>query len=393
MTAVLYIGDTRTLTGRVADGSVDLVVTSPPFLGLRDYLPDDDPQREFEIGHETDPAEFVDVLLALTAEWGRVLAPHGSICVELGDTYSGDRGKRKGRTISSRRDGISVPRQSCVGDGWPDPKSLCGIPAAYQLSLAYGRNVLTGNASPAGRWRVRNVLAWTRPNPTPGALGDKFRPATSYVTVATRSPDRWFDIDAVRTETAEWLSGGETERDRQGRGRTSPAVKSGSTAPPLDCHDDWQPFLGMSTARYLGAHSAVYPTELPKKMIEAMCPREVCVRCGEPRRRRVRNTDRYQQQRDTVGDFVKNDADGLNGTIQYVDGDRISCAERVTVGWTDCGCGAGWRRGVVLDPFAGSGTTLQVAEGCGRDSVGIELDRRNVPLIGDRVGMFLELAS
>jgi hypothetical protein len=37
-------------------------------------------------------AEFIDGLLSLTAEFRRVLAPHGSIAVELGDTFSGSGG-------------------------------------------------------------------------------------------------------------------------------------------------------------------------------------------------------------------------------------------------------------------------------------------------------------
>lgn len=61
------------------DGSVDLVVTSPPFLALRSYLPADHPDKGKEIGSESTPAEFLDVLLAVTAELRRVLAPHGSI--------------------------------------------------------------------------------------------------------------------------------------------------------------------------------------------------------------------------------------------------------------------------------------------------------------------------
>ncbi len=45
------------------------------------------------------------------------------------------------------------------GRGWPRAKSLCGIPHLYHLSLAYGRNLLTGEPSPAGDWLVRNVVA------------------------------------------------------------------------------------------------------------------------------------------------------------------------------------------------------------------------------------------
>ncbi|RLG68671.1 MAG: hypothetical protein DRO11_08735, partial [Methanobacteriota archaeon] len=66
-------------------------------------------------------------------------------------------------------------------------------------------------------------------------------------------------------------------------------------------------------------------------------------------------------------------------------------SEHYTLGWTDCGCNAGWRPGVVLDPFLGSGTTALVAAKLQRDCIGIELNpsyvemavrrlRKNVPL-------------
>ena len=207
------IGDVRDCLAAIPDGSIDLVMTSPPFLALRSYLPADHPDKHREIGSEPDPATFIDTLLLLTAEWGRVLAPHGSICVELGDTYSGSGGAggdynpdglrdgQNGSTGSASRgrvgrvgkdrhpDGFSGRSSHGApgGSGWPLPKSLCGIPHLYHLSLAYGRNLLTGEESPAGRWRVRNVVAWCRPNPPVGALGDKFRPATSYLTIATRA--------------------------------------------------------------------------------------------------------------------------------------------------------------------------------------------------------------
>jgi hypothetical protein len=81
-------------------------------------------------------------------------------------------------------------------------KSLCGIPTLFAWSLAYGRNLLRPERA-TDPWRIRNVVAWCRPNPPVGALGDKFRPGTSYLTVATKARDRWFDLDAVRTAYSE----------------------------------------------------------------------------------------------------------------------------------------------------------------------------------------------
>src|SRR5690606_24157489 len=89
MSAARYlVGDVFDRMAQLPDGSVDLVLTSPPFLALRSYLPADHPDKCREIGQEPTPAAFLDTLLHLTAEWRRVLAPHGSIAVELGDTYS-----------------------------------------------------------------------------------------------------------------------------------------------------------------------------------------------------------------------------------------------------------------------------------------------------------------
>src|SRR5690606_352759 len=73
----------------------------------------------------------------------------------------------------------------------------------YRLALAYGINPLTGTESPAGRWRIRNVVTWCRPNPPVGALGDKWRPATSDVVVACTSDKRYWDDIATRRPFAE----------------------------------------------------------------------------------------------------------------------------------------------------------------------------------------------
>ena len=57
------------------------------------------------------------------------------------------------------------------GPGWPLAKSMCLVPHLYTIGLAYGRNPLTGTPSPAGQWRIRNVITWARPNPPVGSLG------------------------------------------------------------------------------------------------------------------------------------------------------------------------------------------------------------------------------
>jgi site-specific DNA-methyltransferase (cytosine-N4-specific) len=98
--ARFIVGDTRAVTATLPDGSVDFIMCSPPFLALRSYLPADHPDKANEIGSEATPAEFIQIMLELSAEWRRVLAPHGSIVVELGDTYSRS-GERAATTMPS----------------------------------------------------------------------------------------------------------------------------------------------------------------------------------------------------------------------------------------------------------------------------------------------------
>jgi len=450
-TATYLVGDVFRVMAEMPDQSVDLILTSPPFLALRSYLPHGHPNKDLEIGSEPSPAEFLNTLLALTAEWARLLTPTGSIAVELGDTYSGSggaggdyqqggtragQGKAEG---SANRQRISPPKTAhrlnadgttkhnstrrraepknqpmtlpqTGGQGWPLPKSMCMIPHLYAASLAYGVNILTGEPSPAGMWRVRNVVAWCRPNPTVGALGDKLRPATSFMVIATMSADRWFDGHAARVpaspNTNARTAASVPKRDNTTKtppesGRSTLAIQhtSGNTRPPYDhvglmegeedlfTEDAWL----ISPESYSGSHYATWPRKLLTQPITTMCPRQVCTTCGEPRRRIIEPTSEYaaklgamfseagrdRSERDRAG---KSRTDGRGVT-------RVN-AEFETTGWTDCGHNS-WRPGHVLDPFGGSGTTGAVATGLGRDCTLIDLDERNLDLARERIGLFL----
>jgi hypothetical protein len=260
---------------------------------------------------------------------------------------------------------------------WPLDKSLTCIPDLYQIALAYGINPLTGAESPAGRWRVRNKRAWCRPNPPVGALGDKVRPATSYMVMACTARDRWFDLDAVRGDLnpdRRDLRLDISLNDKGERYRNAPDNPGG--APPLD-------WVSIPTQPYKGAHYATWPEELCVQPILMMCPERVCRECGEPSRRIVETQILVDGKPGTYFDANHGSDSGRIG----IDHNRVS-TDRQTTGWTDCGHG-NWRPGVVLDPFCGSGTSLQVATRLGRDAIGIDLDPRNENLIRERVGLFM----
>jgi hypothetical protein len=134
----------------------------------------------------------------------------------------------------------------------------------------------------------------------------------------------------------------------------------------------------ISPTGYTGAHYAVFPPELVEPCVKAMCPPRVCMTCGEPARRIVET------------DYEKHPSGGSAVRNAYYDRPLLPKLSRVdqTLGWTDCGHDD-YRPGLILDPFAGSGTTLAVATGHGHDAIGIDIDERNAELSRDRVGPFL----
>jgi site-specific DNA-methyltransferase (adenine-specific) len=400
VSCTFHVGDALTVMRSMPAGSVDLVLSSPPFLALRSYLPPDHPDKAKEMGSEPTPGEFIDALLNVVEEADRVLAPHGSLVLELGDTYAGsggsggdyDRGGMRegqarwmGTSRSASEPSARIPWRG-EQDGWPLDKSLCLVPELLRFALAYGFNPLAGRQTP--RWRVRNVVRWCRPNPPVGALGDKYRPATSEMVVACKSRQRYFDLDAVRTPLTE---PGAVKRHSTGQHNPGQGWQSNNAeirqneagAPPLDW---WK----VSTEGYPGAHYATWPRALLTRPILSMCPERVCTKCGEPSRRLAETTNaigsavgRRSWRHDTEGKHTGEITASISST---------PTADRRTLGWTDCGDEA-WRPGVVLDPFAGTGTTGLVATGHGRSAVLIDLDARNLDLARERIGMFLTEAT
>jgi len=126
----------------------------------------------------------------------------------------------------------------------------------------------------------------------------------------------------------------------------------------------------INTEPFPEAHFAVFPRRLVEFLIKVGCPEQICVKCGEPRRRIVEEII-TKVRKPEKGLLAKNVDKLGNNSL------REGFKEKVYLptGWTDCGCGAGWESGIVLDPFLGSGTTALVALKMGRRFIGIELNR------------------
>ena len=95
----ILIGDVFDRLGDLADESVDCVVTSPPYWGLRDY------GVEGQIGLEPTMGEHIETLLRVFAEVWRILKPAGTVWLNYGDAYAGSYG-------AQGRDNAALPAAS-----------------------------------------------------------------------------------------------------------------------------------------------------------------------------------------------------------------------------------------------------------------------------------------
>jgi DNA modification methylase len=120
----LHQGDAQTVLAELPAESVDCIVTSPPYFGLRDY------GVEGQYGLEGSPAAYVETMRGLFAECRRVLAKDGTLWLNIGDSYYSGRGN-PGPNSDDRK---QVARR-----GWTRPLDQCGASWAKPKDLDRGR--------------------------------------------------------------------------------------------------------------------------------------------------------------------------------------------------------------------------------------------------------------
>lgn len=321
-------GDARA-TG-LPDDSVDLVVTSPPYWQKRDYGHVD------QIGQEPTHQGYVSALMDCLGEWRRVLRPTGSVFLNVGDTYF--------------------------------KKSLIGIPGRIEAeAVDHG-------------WLIRNRIIWTKDGGMPEPAQNRLANRHEYVIHLAPKNNYYYDLNGY-SETY------------------------GNGANPGDV---WN----INPERNMSAHLAPFPQELVRRAVMLGCPPQVCLTCRKPRNRLIERTRildpnrpqarRAMQLADEAGltdDHIRaiqatgvsdvgkatrfQSGTGRNSAaVQSLAAEakevlggyfrEFTFAKKATVGWTDCGH-ATPSRGVVLDPFVGTGTTLKAAVALDRDAVGVDL--------------------
>jgi len=318
------IGDVREQLALLDADSVDCVVTSPPYWGLRDY------GVEGQIGLEPTLTEHLAVMVQVFSLVKRVLKPTGTCWVNYGDCYATTpNGRSAADTKSAGNDDRTFrDKPFSTIQGVLKAKDLCMVPNRFAIAL-----------QEAGWW-VRSEIIWAKPNPMPESIHD--RPATSHekIFMLTKSSRYFYDKDSVRqnmqassivrlSQDVENQTGSTRAnggRKTNGNMKAVGKIRASDVASPRHAGGinhtgiegtprgegrnlrNYEPapleVWPIATKPFSGAHFATFPPELAERCILAGCP---------------------------VG-------------------------------------------GTVLDPFGGAGTTALVAERHGRDSVLIELN-------------------
>ncbi len=355
----IHHGDALDVLRTMPDASVQCVVTSPPYWGLRDYgtalweggdatcdhknlasVPmgtmdshsPDQPSRQGmlkpyrdvcgkcgarridrQLGLEPTPGEYVDKLVAVFREVRRALKDDGTVWLNLGDSYAGPKGNNRGDGAGGgQHRGEQVFGEAIGGMKVPvglKPKDLCGVPWRVAFALQ------------ADGWYLRQDIIWNKNNPMPESVTDRCTKAHEYVFLLGKSARYYYDAAAI-TEPAAGVTGG-ASFGKQSQSTDGTGAQSRTYERPDYVTRNRRSVWTIPTCAFPGAHFATFPPALVEPCVKAGCP----------------------------------------------------------------------EGGLVLDPFCGSGTVGEVALLHGRRFVGIELNAAYIELAHRRIGQALHPAT
>ena len=342
---ILYYGDAFNISKSIQPNSIQCVVTSPPYWGLRSYFNSD----ENQLGLEKTPELYIHHLVEIFKGIRKVLHPTGTVWLNIDDTYCVPSTKREGEL--GMKPGVPA-------------KNLIGIPWRVALALQ------------ADGWWLRCDNIWNKTNCHPEPVRDRPTRSHEYVFLLTKKSHYFYDKIAVyeklqhgdhfagdrskvATESGGMFKGGHDQK-RKLTGKNRRSVWNIPTDPTTD------------------PHYAAFPSQLAALCIRAGTSlKGCCSKCGNPIKRIVEDKDKHHwtEKRGKGDKWAAGKVWGRN------DGGGSYTNELTTVGWEPtCKCAAGTKPCTVLDPFAGRGTTLMTAEMLNRNWVGVEITKESCEL-------------
>ncbi len=385
----IYCGDVREVLRQLPEHTVQVVVTSPPYWGLRNY------GVEGALGSEKTVEEYVANLVEVFTEVWRVLRDDGSVYLNLGDCYAGsgrggnpDAGTKQGTNRGSQTVGVlygrdhggreqerrrireQIENQKASG---LRPKDLIGVPWRVAFALRdWG-------------WYLREDIVWHKPNPMPESVVDRCTRSHEFVFHLTKSDRYFYDHEAIKepyadatlyeadhsyggTETKDY-EGAKAQKPSASKRRILASIKAGTGR---NKRDVWT----IPVQPYRGGHFATFPEKLVEPCILAASSEGgECSACGAPYRRVTEKEpipDEIKAKFEEARARTREATGRTDGHTNFKPNFRRAVR---TVGFApSCKCGVDPVPQIVMDPFLGSGRAGIVAKRLGRSVIGIDLN-------------------
>ena len=390
-TNIIIQGNALNVLKKFSDESIDCIITSPPYYGLRDY------GVKGQIGLEKTFDEYLNNLLAITAELKRVLKKTGTMFWNHGDSYGGsgmgagysDKSTLQGFTSENTK-GRTMAKESWNHDTRPNTAK------GYEKCLMLQAHRLAIRMIDEQGWILRNQLIWWKPNCMPSSVKDRFTVDYEPVFFFSKSKKYYFEPqfephESSLEEITRQRKGEPVEKVQYAQTHKSyGGVGFGNQGRNKRCV--WK----IPTQPFSEAHFAVFPEKLIETPIKAGCPEFICKKCGKAREKIIvgeggsigKSWHEHENDMEVgagqisrIGDLANESGEKYRTLLLAV----ILASLRVDKGMTDCKCKAGYTSGIVLDPFAGAGTTCVVAQKLKRQWIGIELSKDYIKIAEKRL--------
>ena len=382
MSVDIRVGDNLEILKKMPDDSVQCVITSPPYWGLRDY------GIKEAIGLESSLDQHIERLVNVFSEVFRVLHPEGTFWLNYGDMYAGS-----GRGVIVDENSMQANNKGTLNLGELNLRKFQKLPQGLKpKDLILAGAMLAMRLQEKG-WYLRSEIIWAKLNPMPESVTDRPTCAHEKIFLFSKRPKYFYDHYSVKTPSREGIG----KPRGQGRKREPTDMVNGIRAKKQDGHgprhagfnDRWNGQEQEKTANlrnvwrvsnnpFKGAHFAVFPMGIVETCIKAGTSlKGVCKCCGKQWRRKLKTITTRQEKPSTYKE----------NTVKVADDWRPA----ESIGWeppTDK-CPPEFnhdvRPPVILDPFAGAGTTGLVADNMGRDAILIEINPEYAEMARDRI--------
>lgn len=354
----IHQSDCREGLKLLMDKSVNCIVTSPPYFGLRDYGTSD------QIGLESSPEEFIRELVSVFRECKRVLADDGTLWVNIGDSYA-SHGKSRTEEQAIRgsnlnggfKSQLSAKNQNSKISGDLKPKDLIGIPWMLAFALR------------ADGWFLRQDIIWSKPNPMPESVTDRCTKSHEYIFLLSKSQKYYYDHEAIMTDVAQSSIQRLSQNIDQQLGSDRVPGKSNGA---MKAKASWNgsTFDKGKTGEMMSTHGHTRKSgnKDRKTGAERGCPEgtgsNVC--SSVP-------WEGMKANKRSVWTVT---------TKPFKEAHFATFPQELIVDCIKAGCPEG---GVVLDPFMGAGTTAVVSRKLNRNYVGFELNADYIKIAESRI--------